>query len=326
MYYIFHGDDDHTQRQTLAELIAKLGDPAMIDLNTTRLQGKNLSLGALQDACNAMPFLAPKRLVLVEDYFSSKPPPDEQKGLLTYLPKLPDTARLVFLESGALRANHPALKLAKEDKKGFVKLFERPSGGQLDRWIVQRATDLGGKIQPRAANMLAINVGNNLSLLDKELEKLVIYKGIKAEDEPVDEITPTDVRLMSPYAAEANIFDLVDALGNRNGQRATQLLQKKIEEGAEPFMIFSMFVRQFRLLIQVKECALAGMRPPAISKALKMHSYVAGKIFQQSQHFSMAQLEQIYAHLLDIDVKVKTGKMDMNTALDLLVVGLAMNG
>lgn len=321
MFYIFHGDDTHTQKQTLAELTAKLGDPQLLDLNTTRLSGRNLAVGQLIDACNAMPFLAPKRLVIVEDLFANKPDKKFMGELATYLPTMPDTARLIFLESQALSAKHAAVKLAEQSENGFAKQFDRPEGSRLDRWIIQRAAALGGEITPRAANMLGINVGNDLALLDQEIQKLVMYKGVHtAEIAPID---IDDVSLLSPYMAEANIFDLVDALGNRNGKQAAQLLQKKLDEGAEPFLIFSMIVRQFRLLVQVKELADQGLRAPAVAKELNLHSFVAGKIFQQSQHFSMVQLEQIYAHLLETDVGVKTGKTDMVTALNLLVFGLA---
>jgi len=71
MFYLFHGEDTHTKKQILTELIAKIGDPSMMDLNTTRLEGKGLTAGQLQDACNAMPFLAPKRVVIVSDFFSA---------------------------------------------------------------------------------------------------------------------------------------------------------------------------------------------------------------------------------------------------------------
>ncbi|NJN54176.1 MAG: hypothetical protein HC804_05095, partial [Anaerolineae bacterium] len=138
------------------------------------------------------------------------------------------------------------------------------------------------------------------------------------------EITAADVLLLSPYAAEASIFDLVDALGSRNSKRASLLLQQKFSEGADPFYLFTMFVRQFRLLIQVKELADEGKRPPAIGQELKLHSFVVGKLYQQSQGFSLPQLEQIYHHLLDIDVGSKTGRQDMPTALNLLVAALTL--
>jgi DNA polymerase III subunit delta len=100
------------------------------------------------------------------------------------------------------------------------------------------------------------------------------------------------------------------------------LLQQKFNEGADSFYLFSMFIRQFRLLIQVKELADAGQRPSAIGQRMKLHSFVAGKLHQQCAQFSLPQLEQIYRHLLEVDVAVKTGRNDMTTALNLLVAVL----
>lgn len=321
MFYIFHGEDSHTKKETLHDLMQKLGDPSLLSLNTTRLEGKNATLSNIQDACNAMPFLAPKRVVQVYDLFSTKPDKKFMDGLAAYVLALPDTARLFFIEEQNLPANNALLKLvAANPKAGYAKQFDKPEGSRLERWIVEKAEAMGGRMHPRAANVLALNAGNDLGLLEQEITKLVMYKGLA---DTAAQITAEDVALLSPYAAEVNIFDLVDALGQRSGKRAAELLHKKLEEGSDPFQIFSMFVRQFRLLIQVKELAEAGHKAAAISQELKLHSFVAGKLFQQAHSFNLPQLEQIYQHLLEIDIKVKTGKSDLVTSLSLLVIALA---
>jgi DNA polymerase III subunit delta len=321
MFYIFHGDDRHSQREYLAKVTAKFGDPGLLDLNTTRFEGY-VSVRDLCQACDATPFLAPVRLVIADKLLShAKVDKEYVKALEAYLPQLPASTRLVFLEISQSPEEKPApsknalIKFAEKVGNDHVKQFSQPKGNDLEKWIQKRATEKGGRISPRAVNLLAINIGSNLALLDNELEKLVLYKG-------ASEITPADVELLSPYLAEASIFDLVDALGNRNEKKAAMLLQKKFNEGTDPFYLFSMFVRQFRLLIQVKEASADGSRPPAISQQLKMHSFVAGKLYQQSQQFSMPQLEQIYRRLLTIDVEVKTGRNDLTTALNLLVAVL----
>ena len=129
-------------------------------------------------------------------------------------------------------------------------------------------------------------------------------------------------RILEVPIGEALLGRVVDALGNRNGKKAAILLQQKMQEGTDPFYLFAMIVRQVRLLIQVKEQADEGYRPPAISKNLKIHSFVAGKLYQQAQQFNLPQLEQIYHHLLEVDIGVKTGRNDMLTALNLLVAGM----
>jgi DNA polymerase-3 subunit delta len=286
----------------------------MLDLNTNRFEGQRVSFSELQNACNSIPFLAEKRLVIVQDIFNQKRA--FQDELLALLPDLPETTRLVFLESKSLPKRHPARKLAETHEKGFIKEFKPLEGGQLEGWVRQRVKTAGGKIQPYAAHLLAANAGNDLALLENEIEKLVLYKGQET-------IESQDVELLCPYVAEASIFDLVDALGERKGQAAAQLLHKKFQEGTDPFYLFAMFIRQFRLLIQVKELADDGQPPNDIAKTLKLHPFPTGKLHQQSKNFSMPQLEQIYAHLLDIDINVKTGRTDLITALDLLVAGLA---
>ncbi|MDT8305948.1 MAG: DNA polymerase III subunit delta, partial [Anaerolineae bacterium] len=247
MFYIFHGDDAFSQRETLAELLARLGDPSLLELNTTHLPG-SASFGELREVCDVVPFLAPVRLVIVEEMFTGANGRDVVEELLAYLPHLPETTRLVFLESQALRSNHRLLRLAEEAENGFARRFNRPEGAALSRWIEQRVKSHGGKATPQALHSLAVNIGNNLALLDNEIEKLVLFRGEEA-------VEAEDVALLSPHVAEASIFELVDALGSRNGRQAAILLSQKLAEGADPFYLFAMIVRQFRLLIQVKELA-----------------------------------------------------------------------
>lgn len=311
MFYIFHGDDTHSQKEALNSVLEKMGDPGLLDLNTTRLEGA-ATYAQLVQACSAMPFLAKVRVVLAHNLLGDKADKSFLKQVAAYLPQLPETTRLFFLESGKLPDKHAILQMAGEEKQGYVKLFMRPQGVEVERWIRQRVVEKNGRISPQATHLLATNIGSDLQVMDNELEKLLLYAGER-------EIISEDVQKLSPYVAEANIFDLVDALGNRHGKKAALLLQQKFNEGTEPFQLFAMFVRQFRLLIQVKELADAGEKPPTIAKELRQHSFVVGKIYQQARGFSMEQLEQIYRHLLDIDVAVKTGRNDLVTALTLLV-------
>lgn len=316
MFYIFHGDDSHSLKETLDDLLSRLGDAAMLELNTTRFSG-TVSLGQLRQACDSFPFLAKRRVVIVEDALSQNGPGALVDELIDYLPNLPEFTRLFFVESQSLRKNHRLLTFAQQQENGFVRAFNRPEGHALERWIRQRVASEGSEIEPRAVHLLVSSVGNDLGLLSNEIEKLVLFSQDRGP------ITAEDVGLLCPYAAEASIFDLVDALGMRDGKKAATLLQTKLDEGADPFYLFAMIVRQFRLLIQVKELADDGLRPPAIASELNMHSFVVGKVFQQSQHFLMPQLEHIYQHLLETDVGVKTGQADMVTSLSLLVAGLA---
>ncbi len=329
-FYVFHGEDEFTRAETLADFKRRLGPPDTVDLNTTHLDGKSLTLAKLRHACDAIPFLAERRLVIVGGLLTRITSQKEYLAALAdYLPRLPETTRLVFVEDKSLSAKHPILKLAQQEERGYVKRFDAPNAKTLPGWIEKRARKHGGEIEPQAAHQLATVVGadrsaersrRSLRLLDQEIVKLVTYTNAERP------ITKADVDAVVPYAQAAVVFDMVDALGRRDGRTAAQTLHRLLEMGEHPLRLLAMIVRQFRLLIQVEELKAQGNTSRDVAKALKLHPFPAGKLCNQATHFTAAQLETVYRHLLDTDVAIKTGKMEADVALDLLVAGLAAPG
>ena len=326
-FYVFHGADEFTRAETLADFKRRLGPPDTVDLNTTLLNGRNLTLAELRHVCDAIPFLAEKRLIIVNGLLMqlasrrgqelSAAQQEYLAALADYLPRLPETTRLVFIEDKPLPATHPILQLARQEERGYVKRFDPPKDRDLPRWVAQRVRKHGGEIEPEATHQLAAVVGSDLRLLDQEIVKLVTY--VNAERP----ITKADVDGLVPYAQAAIVFDMVDALGQRDGRTAAQTLHRLLDAGEHPMGLLAMIVRQFRLLIQVKELRAGGATARDVAQALGLHPFPAGKLYNQSSHFSAGQLETVYRHLLDTDVAIKTGKIEPEVALDLLVAGLA---
>jgi DNA polymerase III subunit delta len=136
-------------------------------------------------------------------------------------------------------------------------------------------------------------------------------------------IAEEDVALLTPYVAEARIFDMVDALAERKGRQAAALLHRLLDE-SEPLALLGMINRQFRLLIEAREVLDAGGDSGDLLKTPDIkHPYVAQKLTQQARNFTLDQLEDIYRYLLDTDYAIKTGRIEPELALDLLVASLA---
>jgi DNA polymerase-3 subunit delta len=328
MFYLFHGEDEFSRSETLADFKKKMGDPGLAELNTTVFDGSKVTLDELQHVCDSIPFMAARRLVIVEGLLTRLEPKgkDEKRsawqkeyleGLTRYLPHLPETSRLVFVENKSISKNHPVHRLALAEEGGHVREFEPPQGRQLNRWIEERVRKKGGQIEAVAIETLAAFVGNDLRLLDQEIEKLIAYANWAR---PISE---DDVRLLVSSVQEANIFEMVDALGQRDGQRAAKLLHQLLDAGEHPLALLGMIVRQFRILIQVKELTERGLSQQEMATRLRLHHFVVKKTMRQAMNFSMDQLEAIYGRLLETDVAIKTGQMDEMLALDMLVVGLS---
>jgi DNA polymerase-3 subunit delta len=317
-----HGDDEFSRKAEVQTMRSRMGDPGMAELNTALFDGKVATVAEVLAAASAMPFLADKRLIIVDGMLTwltrkgaGKTGKVELDTLVAALPTLPDTARLVFVEPETLNENHPVLRLIKQEPRGYAKAFNPP--GNPANWISKQVESYGGKIEPRAAAALAAVIGTDLRAADSECAKLVIYTGGQRP------ITEADIALLTPYVAEAKIWDMVDALGRRDGQTATMLTQRLLED-QDPFALLPMIYRQFRLLIQAREVLDAGGNKSDLMKYPDFRSdFVAGKAIEQARNFTMEQLETIYRYLLDTDHGIKTGRVNESLALDLLVAGLS---
>ncbi len=332
MYYILHGENELARTEQLNVLRKQMGQDEFAALNTTRLDGRALRLSELQYACDAVPFLASKRLVIVDDLLARFNPrakkddaadeaTDEEanpllaKDLKEYLTRLPGPTRLVFVETKKLAANNPLLKHADAagESVAYVRDFPAPKDSELPTWIQKRVKDKAGTIEGDAVRDLATFIGADLRLLDNEIEKLLTYRGKGA-------IRSEDVRLLVAAVRESNIFELVDAIGRKETKQALKLLHAQLDQREEPLRLFGMITRQVRIILQMKDLAARGVTLIKATEQLKMHSFPAEKAWKQAMNFSMPQLEAMYRKLLETDLAIKTSASEPIVALDTLIV------
>ncbi|MCS7057162.1 MAG: DNA polymerase III subunit delta [Thermoflexales bacterium] len=336
MWYLFHGPNTLARDEEIARMKAKLAEPEVASLNVTLIE-RGTPLRDLIAACDAMPFLADRRLVIATGWLSgldvqktrakSGQSADTLQALLAYLPTMPETTRLVFAEDVILGEDHPLVKLAADKASGgIVKRYALPSDPV--KWIVERAKLKGGDISNQAAQLLAakINRGGTgdqaetegrlyLLKLDRELDKLVSYAlGRRIES--------ADVELLVQDEDVADIFKFVDAMGARDAEAAYRAVRGLLARGESPLVVLAHIARQTRLLIQAKENA--DLNSEQLARMIGVHPFVAKKALQQANRFSLSELEQAHAALLEADLAIKTGRMDELAALDVLVAALCV--
>lgn len=336
MIWLFHGEDELTRSEELARHKASLGDSTTAGLNTMVLDGRTLSHADLVGACEAIPFMAAKRVVIVEDYWSRFEPAEGSRGkgktpkiseseqkLITAikgtLQDLPATTDLFFSESRPLKQSNPVFAvLPKEPGKAETRQFALPKPYELARWIEKRVKDKNGTITSQAAQELGRLVGGELRQLDHELDKLLAFVNYSRT------VSIADVQsVVSPNQSD-DIFALVDAIGMRQRPKATHALHELLNAGAAPQYILSMIERQFRILLQIKEMKANGVSTADMQQALNIWSnWVMEKDISQAQNFSQSALLHFYSRLADVEQDTKTGVVDERLALDLLVTELA---
>jgi len=318
LYFLF-GNDEFAITRKLKEFAADFSDPTSADMNTARLDARSSSENDLNNAVNALPFLAKRRLVLLENISSKYNNASARKKFLEFIGKTPETTRLVMYESVEPREaeNHWLMKWAAKNSPLIqTRAFMLPRLKDMTGWIVNETKNQGGKIEPRAAEMLKDMVGVDTRQAGMEIAKLLAFVNWARP------VTVQDVEAVCIVTSQQSVFDFVDALANGDGKAAQHLLHRLLESEDE-FSLWGMVIRQFRLLIQAREILDGRGNKDDVARALGVHPFVAEKAAQQATRFSIESLEYIYRKLLAIDEGVKTGQVTLDLALDTLVVELA---
>lgn len=315
---LIHGNDEFAATAALQALEAALGDPSNAAMNLTRLDGRaGVDFEALNNAVNALPFLSPRRLVILRHPAAGFPSPEGRKKLLALLEAVPPTTTLALVESEALRPDAWLLKWAgRAGPRAEVRLFGMPKRRDLPGWIVQEAKKQGGAFDPAAAAQLSELTGEDTRIAAQEITKLLTYVNFARS------VTVQDVEQVGVLSAQGSVFDLVDALGSGEGRKAQHALHGLLAD-QEAFELWGMIIRQFRLLLQARAVLDAGGGPFEVQKQLGLHEFVAGKMANQARRFSMASLERIYHRLLEIDEDAKTSQAPLDLSLEALIAELA---
>ena len=333
MFYILYGKDDFSLQQALEEIKNEMGNKEMLEVNTSTLDGQQLRLSQLMDACSAVPFLCPCRLIIVkgllgrlETKFGSERRTarskaknnsalEEWTGLAEYIKQMPPTTLLVLIDGEVKTGNRLMKSLAPLAKiKGFPPLNDR----NLSDWAQGRIKEGGGNISPAALKLLIGLVGADLWVMSGEIDKLLAYCSGEV-------ITEENVKQLTSYAREANIFALVDAILEGRRSQAQQLLHRLLQEGASPSYILAMITRQLRLIVMAKDRGRKISRPGITDSLEPISDYSLDKAAKQAKAFTLERIKKAYDQLLEADVGIKTGKYEGDLALDFLVVELGQN-
>jgi len=331
--YILAGRDEYSLREALRELEAGIGDQSLLSVNTTTLEGQQLTLNQLKTVGETVPFMGESRLVIIQGLLERFEPKrktggrkkakagnnqaEDYQALADYLTRLPDSTTVVLVDSDA-GSNNPLLK--KLTGKAEVRWFPLLRDSQLRQWIQRRVKAEGGTVSPQAVEMLARLVGGNLWIMASEINKLVVFTSGRRIEE-------ADVRAIASYAQEASVFVMVDAILESKARAAEQLLQQLLLEGSTPAHLLAMLSRQVHMIVIARELSRQRQSRGEIQKRLGLSSgFALVKVLEQAGKYPLGRLREVYHKLLDTDLAIKTGKYDGELALNILVAELCQRG
>ncbi len=325
---ILQGDDCLSIEQEIAAIAEEIGQDAFAELNTMHLDGSNLNFDEISMQLNMFPLGGNKRIVILDNALETIGKKGAEDWLQDTLSNFPPTTMLILILKDEKKFKKGALAWeAVSDKHWMQKTINQfsgnarwvelslPSDRKMPDWIIKEAIKQGGMFHPRAAVELSRLVGNDLFQARQEIGKAISYIG---DDK---QVSVDVVRLLCASTKEENVFALVDAVGQRNGKLALKLLRQLSTEMPIHYM-FSMLVRQVRLLILTKEALAEGGGEEDVMASCKLrHTFIAKKLISQARHFRIEALEDIYRTLDRMDEDNKVGRVTLGAALDGLIAG-----
>ena len=311
--YVLHGDEDFLKRQVLAALQALvLGQPGESFGLSTHV-GDKAVFAAVLDELQTLPFLSPRRLVVVEnaDPFVTR----HRTALEKYVAD-PAPHGVLVLDVKLWPGNTRLARLL--DGPGTV-VCKAPAAQRLTEWCLRRmASAYGKQLSAPAAAMLVDLVGAEMGQLDQEMAKLAAYVGEAAR------VDAGDVDKLVGSSRAENTWKIFDAMADGRPGEALEILDRLLDHGDDPLRVLGAFSFQLRRLAQAYRLTMLGQPLPAALAEVGFQPFAVRGAEQQLRHLGRRRADRLYDWLLETDLGLKGGsQLPPRTLLERLVVRLA---
>ena len=266
--------------------------------NLAVFEGKKVSFRDLRDEVTVAPFIAERRLVVVENV------PRGKKGdVASVVESMHPNVVLLFVQEADI-GKRAKLTVAQKELRELALCTEFPllSGQQMKQWIVEFLAEQGGEASPDALLLLQDMIGEDQQLLAQELRKIALYAhGRKIE---VD-----DVRTMVACSVEREVWKLMDFLGDGRVDEALRYVHGLFDRGFSPQALWNTFLWMITLLVQVVAYVEDGETNPwNIARELRVNGAGVRAILPSARKMDRQFLERILRNALAADKGLKTGE------------------
>ncbi|PIX23954.1 MAG: DNA polymerase III subunit delta [Deltaproteobacteria bacterium CG_4_8_14_3_um_filter_45_9] len=322
--YFLYGPEDYLIEEEIQKLLNQTLSQKERGFNFHLFNGEEHSSQEMIQTAQTLPMFSQYRFVLISEADHM----DEEKveALMEYIQKpSPSTCLVLYGQTiGPWRAYRKEI-----EKVGKVTEHPRLRGKTLASWVRKRMQKKGKPLSEDAEEYLIEIVGDHLYDIDNALEKVFLSVGEKRRIElsDVEEIT-TDVKI-------STVFDLTDAIGHQNLEKALGILEKAMESGAISFkkeqdpskmdpvpLLLSMMAKQYWSMLVIKEMSAHHREVGELVKELGTSPWNIKKLVDQGKNFSEASLQEGIQKCHQTDLAIKRSRGPKDLLMEKLVIDL----
>lgn len=306
---LLHGEERFLVDERAHQTVDVWKKDLVSDFGLDVLEGQGLTHARLQDAVLQAPFLDPYRVVYVRMV-----PANRAEGLAPALQQIPSTTRLLITVHGRLGAGNKLIKTIAATG-GSAEEMARLKGRALSDWASRRAQEKHGLTAGVAAQVVRASPPD-LSVIDAELTKLAAYKASGAA------LTAEAIKDLLAGGREDEIFRLTDNLLPSPTPLAFDIARNLTRSGLQPTSVAYRMARHYALVLEVKARQERGESLQQVQADLPEHSFVVQKAFDSAQTAKSDRLELALRTIRDYEWEVKSGQIDAELGLEVLLARL----
>lgn len=316
VYYIY-GEETYLLDKALESITQAACPEGINDFNYDLIQGRDIDGNKVLSCAQMLPMMSKRRLVVVRDLQEVNPKVLEP--LADYFKDPSPSTVLVFHARTIKKKIDGRIGIIKKLKKAasvceFKPLYENELGPFLSRQAGRR----GLRLDDETTAYLVDAVGTELAALDQALTKIDLYVGA-ANDDETRQVRVDDAKAVVARTRNRSVFDLTDALGERNYQDAMEDLQRMLLDGESPLMISHMITRHFRIVAKLQDASLQRADRYEAARAVHVSPYFLRDYKRHARTFSATEVRGILKRLLEVDIALKSSGVPDRVVLEQLL-------
>ncbi len=234
--------------------------------------------------------------------------------LLNYLEHPNDQTIIIFICNEKVDLRKKIGRIIKD--KYTLKVIDNLKVYQIEERLKNYFLKLGFKIAPESISYIVSNSLNNYDMVMNEAYKITLYydkPGIIKHEEVVN---------ITSRALNSNNFLFVDAVVDSDLEKSLELYNDLKVMKCEPSVLISLLARDFRIMLSVKKMQEAGVREYSIMNELGLMDWQLNKYLNKVFPYKLKELESIICKLSQLDLDIKSGKVDRFMGLELFILDI----
>lgn len=313
IYYV-HGAESYLLDRAVQAIIAAAAPDELNDFNMNTFHARGTTGDQIRSAAEMLPMFVPKRVVVVRDL--QEIALSELEALDTYFENPNPTTCLILHARTSEKSLNGNAGIVRKMRKAaviaeFKAFYENEAGGFIAKQAGLRKLRLSNAVQ----TYLLEAVGTDLAQLDGALEKIDLYVG-PSPDGQARNVELADAEAVIAQTRVHTVFNLTDALGNRDYEQALKILDAMLVAGDAPLMITAMITRHFRVLAKLGDPSLRSIPSREVASAVGVAPFFLRDYQRHAQKFSPAELESVLSAMLEVDIALKSSGLSDRTILD----------